>query len=529
MKHILDRKMNRRDFTKLSLLAAGSAAIPFTGGCSTLAVKKNAPVLTRDLPVRLINCNIVDVENSSIKKNGSIIINNGKIHAITEQKGLQDNRYETFDLKGQYVIPGLIEAHCHTTSPGTMAFNIFETPADMRQNKNSLPQYIESGITTIRDTGAMVNELNKRLEDIKNGVLIGPRIIYCNSILNIDGGHPDIKPSDLSIFGGIASAFLGSLTTDFRSTQELKEKMVENAGNGAKFIKLTVDDTSCMLGRKKIKIYSDEHLKIIFDFAEKMELPVVCHNHFKYGFDRLSKYPVHSFEHLICDSLKSDSEIETMVKKNIAIVPTAVVAQYLAPYELFDKMPKIFQTDFIENELKIKEDYFNTLASNYCDPVIHANNMRNKAGYKNIDNKKWVESMKVITKPEIYYNILTDGITNLKRMREAGVLIGCGTDAGTPFNYHGALWREMELYHRIGFTNHEVLKCATLNNAKILGISDETGSIKEGKLADLVVLNKNPYEDITAFRKPEMVFREGELMFSSRQLRNDSGSWILDS
>ena len=529
MKSIVDRKMSRRSFTKLSLLAAGSAAIPFTGGCSSLAVKKNVPVLSGARPVRLINCNIVDVENGRIINNSSIVIMNGKISYITDKQAVADLGYETFDLQNQYVIPGLIEAHCHTTSPGTMAFDIFETPADMRQNKNSLPQYIEAGITTIRDTGAMVNELHKRLEEIKNGSLIGPRIIYCNSILNIDGGHPDIKPSDLSIFGGIASTFLGSLTTDFRSTQELKEKMVENAGNGARFIKLTVDDTSCLLGRNKIKIYSDEHLKIIFDFAEKMELPVVCHNHFKYGFDRLSKYPVHSFEHLICDSLKSDREIETMVKKNIAIVPTAIVAQYLAPYEIFDKMPKIFKTDFIENELKIKEDYFKTLAKAYCDPVIHANNMKNKAGYKNIDNKKWVESMKVIPKPDIYYNILNDGMTNLKRMRDAGVLIGCGTDAGTPFNYHGALWREMELYHRIGFTNQEVLKCATINNAKILGIADETGSIKEGKLADLVVLKKNPYDHITAFRKPEMVFREGELMFSARNLKHDTGNWKTDS
>jgi imidazolonepropionase-like amidohydrolase len=74
---------------------------------------------------------------------------------------------------------------------------------------------------------------------------------------------------------------------------------------------------------------------------------------------------------------------------------------------------------------------------------------------------------------------------------------------------------------RVGFTNIEIIRCATINNAKILRLEDKTGSLETGKYADMVVLNDNPLDDIRTLRKPQMVFKQGSLMFSAGNLHED--------
>jgi len=64
---------------------------------------------------------------------------------------------------------------------------------------------------------------------------------------------------------------------------------------------------------------------------------------------------------------------------------------------------------------------------------------------------------------------------------------------------------------RIGFTNAEVLQCATINNAKIIGMADKIGSVEAGKYADLTVLQENPLKKIETCRNPQMVIKNGEV------------------
>jgi imidazolonepropionase-like amidohydrolase len=77
--------------------------------------------------------------------------------------------------------------------------------------------------------------------------------------------------------------------------------------------------------------------------------------------------------------------------------------------------------------------------------------------------------------------------------------------------YHGSLWREMEMLGRIGFSNKEVLQCATINNAKILRLADKIGTIEKGKYADLVALKDNPLKKIEACREPQSVIKDGRV------------------
>lgn len=98
--------------------------------------------------------------------------------------------------------------------------------------------------------------------------------------------------------------------------------------------------------------------------------------------------------------------------------------------------------------------------------------------------------------------------------REAGVCIAMGTDAGTPFNFHGMNAFELSELVKVGFSPHEALVSATRNGAKLLGLEDKIGTIAPGMTADFLVLEEDPATDISVLGKKEMitaVYRAGTL------------------
>lgn len=102
-------------------------------------------------------------------------------------------------------------------------------------------------------------------------------------------------------------------------------------------------------------------------------------------------------------------------------------------------------------------------------------------------------------------------LNNLAAMHEAGVPIGIGTDAGNPMVLHGpALLFELDRYVAAGLTPAQALHAATLASARILRVDDDFGSLAEGKVADLVVIDGDPTSDISAMWQIEAVYKAGQ-------------------
>jgi len=91
----------------------------------------------------------------------------------------------------------------------------------------------------------------------------------------------------------------------------------------------------------------------------------------------------------------------------------------------------------------------------------------------------------------------------------AEVPIAMGTDAGTPFNFHGEIPRELEFMVEYGLSPADALDAATVSAADLLGL-DDVGRVSEGYRADLVVLPENPTEDVSAWQRPEEIVKAGE-------------------
>jgi imidazolonepropionase-like amidohydrolase len=100
---------------------------------------------------------------------------------------------------------------------------------------------------------------------------------------------------------------------------------------------------------------------------------------------------------------------------------------------------------------------------------------------------------------------------NLRRVRDAGIPIAMGTDAGNPLTLHGAsVFREMEAMGEAGMTPMEVLVAATRTAARTMGRAD-IGTLEPGKLADLVVLDADPLAAVANLRRIRLVARGGEI------------------
>jgi imidazolonepropionase-like amidohydrolase len=502
--------MTRRQLMQVAATSALCLALPNISGCYSVP-KYKALTAGDNQALELINCNVIDVVLGVVRQNKTITIRRGIIEAISDKMPPPQEGSLIFDVKNQYLIPGLIDAHCHSIMPSESQFDPFGVLTTMRQIKRNYVQQLTHGVTTIRDMGALPKMLQDNLEAIERGEMAGPRVVYCNAFTNVFGGHPDIDPADIIIFSGIIMAIAGNPSLWFKDIPELEEKMKLNVAGGASFIKLTMDKKSVMCGRGDIPAYKDEHLRVIMEFAQKHDLPTAGHIHTKYGFDRALQYGINSMEHTIADAELTDQEVSQMAKKSISIVPTMIIAQMLAAEEAYDELPKQFQNDFIINEMDIRRQYLNSSHDDYVEPSIHKNNVSSLKNYKKYGCNNLYKNGKFQAQPEIYFNVLLRGPKNTLKMKRAGVNIGCGTDSGVPFMYHGSLWREMEMLGRIGFSNKEVLQCATINNARILRMADKIGTIEKWKFADMVAFKENPLVKIEACRAPQVVIKGGRV------------------
>ena len=109
-------------------------------------------------------------------------------------------------------------------------------------------------------------------------------------------------------------------------------------------------------------------------------------------------------------------------------------------------------------------------------------------------------------------NIMEKHKNSFQMALKAGVQIAMGTDAGTPFNEHGQSHLELKLMVEQGMSPLAAITAASQTAAALLGIGDTVGTLTPGKQADLLVLDEDPLNDITALSKPRHVFKGGEMV-----------------
>lgn len=398
------------------------------------------------------NCILLDgTEQMEPVAHKMVLVDGEKITAIVEDTAPCEG-YEKVDLKGGYLMPGLINLHVHLAGNGKPSAKPRDNAALVRRIlSNGLTRAVAyrlvcsyaklellGGVTTIRTVGGLADFDTRCRDDAAKGKILAPRILAANEGISVPGGH-----------------MAGSVAVAAHNIAEALAQLRRAGEQGVDLVKLMI--TGGVLdatqkgtpGELKMK---PEMVRAVCDEAHRLGYPVAAHTESPEGVKVALENGVDSIEH----GAKPDEHIMQLCKERGAFQVSTISPA--VPYALFDRS------------------------------ISHAT-------YEQQENGK----------------VVFEGIIAMAKACLAdGVPVGLGTDTGCPYITHYDMWRELCYFVKYcGVTPAFALHSATLGNAALAGIAGETGSIQPGKCADMIVCAADPLADLTALRTLDMVIKSG--------------------
>ncbi|MFP4200474.1 MAG: amidohydrolase family protein [Clostridia bacterium] len=364
---------------------------------------------------------------------------------------------EVIDARSQTVMPGLIDCHVHTRSGGypeeRASAPTATIPDFTLRSLTNAQKDLEAGFTTIRDL-ASIGFADVALRDaFERGDFAGPRMRVAGHGLTMWGGH---MHRNHQMRPGLDTAqIMGVVNT----VDQAKEAARYQISRGVDFIKFNTAG-SHRLEDGSITIHKEmdyEMLAAAVEEAKKVEIMTAAHCHGGEGATDTIRAGVDTLEH---GHFLTDEHLELMLEHGTIFVPT------LSPNE------------------KLYERGREALGGVW-------------------DRWEWLETV---------MEIKTD---TLARAIKAGVPVAAGSDAGTNYNHHGENAREMEFMVRRGMTPMEAIVAMTYTAARATNLGRWTGSLEAGKWADVVVVSKNPLDDIEVLNDREnflRIIKDGKVM-----------------
>ncbi|MFK8013113.1 MAG: amidohydrolase family protein [Marinicellaceae bacterium] len=394
--------------------------------------------------------NMLDVNSGKMLTNIYVKTNNGKFEVIEKF----NNQPIDLDFSKQYCLPGLIDMHTHLS---------FEYSKNRYSDKYQLNEAdyafdsvlyakrtLEAGFTTVRDLGDVFNVTIALKKAINKGTIQGPRIFTVGKSLATTGGHAD--PSNGYRQGLLPNP--GPKNGVVNGVAEAAQAVRQRYQDGADLIKITA--TGGVLSQASSgdnAQFNEQELESIVATASDYGFKVAAHAHGKEGMKRAIIAGVASIEH----GTYSDNEIIDLMKKHgTYLVPTLIAGEW------------------VTQKSQIK-DFF---------PEVVA--------------KKAATIGPLIAQ-------------SFENAHKAGVNIAFGTDSGV--SAHGDNGKEFALMVMSGMSEIEAIQSATVNAALLLGQDKKLGSIEKGKLADLIVVSKNPLLEIEVLEEIQTVIKAGIIEF----------------
>lgn len=417
-----------------------------------------------------LNINIVDPIEGKILPSQNVRIAGGEIVSIApfaagaSCKPLTE--YVTIESAGKYLCPGLIDSHVHLNSvPGSADLkSSMSTPATVSYFRQPFQcqAMLERGYTTARDCGGATLALK---EAIAEGVFPGPRLFIAGQALSQTGGHGDLRGpyesgGNMGCCGGGSGQYQdgSSLGTVVDGVPAVLQAARGQFRQGADFLKIMVGGgVASPTDRLTNLQFSPEEIRAAADVASSYDTFATAHAYTPKAIRRAVENGVRGIEH---GNFIDAETARLMADNDVYLTPTLVTYRAMADPKYAAFLPR-------ENQDKNRQ-------------------------------------------------VLEQGLESIRIAHDAGVKMCLGSDL---LSLLGAeQLREFGLRAMV-LDHAEVLRHATVNPAEMLGQEDRLGQVKEGFVADLLVLKSNPLEDITVFERPEenllAVIKEGRV-FSSR-------------
>jgi imidazolonepropionase-like amidohydrolase len=368
------------------------------------------------------------------------------------------------DLTGKFVMPGMINLHGHVSIASGLVQDAkgFYTRDGLARN---LALYARFGITSVAALGTdqpLVYQIRGEQLAGRPGVA---RIFTAGRGFTGEGGYP-------STIAGMEGVPLEASTP-----QAAAAAVDELATHHPDLVKIWVDDHGGKLPKISIEIST-----AIIQAAHRHGLKVVAHIFYLQDAKQLAAAGIDGFAHSVRDR-PVDDELIRLMKQHGTWQMAATLSREASLFVY--AMPS-----------RVLDDPF--FADTVTPDVLAA-------------VKSPAYQQKIAADPDLarYPEYFQTAQRNLKRLADAGVRYGFGTDSGPPARFAGYFehW-EAQLMVEAGLTPAQVIAAATRSAAEFLGAKD-LGSLEEGKWADFVVLRTNPMADIRNTRSIEQVYIAG--------------------
>ncbi len=430
----------------------------------------------------LTHVTVIDMTGAPPKRNVTVIINGSRIVDVGPSRRTRVPRgaqVMVVNATGKFLIPGLWDMHVHFTRVDT-----------------TFPLFIANGVTGVRNMGGDLDELLRWRADVRAEKLVGPQIVTCGPI--VDGPEPAAHGPTIVV----------------KDEAEARAAVDSLKQRGADCVK--VYD----------KLPRDAYFAII-DEARKQSLPVVGHAPVSITTLEASDAGQKSIEHLgsILEGSSSlgaalfDPEKSLPPVKDPSEFPRRLAARGMRMLDTYD--PKR-AADIFAHFVRNQTWQVPTLETKYALTFIDSLSSKADDRLKYIpatDQQWWSPTKNFFARyrtPEYVsyrYRLWQKELDLVRDMHRAGVPFMTGTDLSGAYTFPGfSLHHELELFVQAGFTPMEALQAATRNPAIFLGQSDSLGTIEKGKVANLVLLNENPLNDIRNTQKIYAVVLNGKLL-----------------
>lgn len=381
----------------------------------------------------------------------TVVVRGGRIESVQDGHVAPAAGARLVDLKKEFVLPGLIDAHVHIFADddklrARLEVNNRDIEDTLLIGVDNARRTLEAGFTTVRDLGSNVHGITALRDGIAAGLVPGPAIVAAGQAISGSGGHADgANNTNRDIDALVRSR----ATNTCNGADDCRRAVRLQISQGADVIKFTatggvLSNVAGGLGRQLF----DDEMKAIVETARLYGRKVAAHAHGDDGIAAALRAGVDSIEH----STFTSPETNALYKKSNAwLVPTMV-----AP---------------------------------------HAALAQARAGTR---------SKASLAKAEEAVAAHHD---NIARAIKDGVRLAFGTDSGV--SDHGKNAQEFALLVKAGMTPAAAIRAATIDAASLLGRDAQIGSIQPGKHADLIAVATSPLADVTALERVRFVMRNG--------------------
>jgi imidazolonepropionase-like amidohydrolase/ABC-type polysaccharide/polyol phosphate export permease len=421
----------------------------------------------------------VFVGDGNVIQNGAVLVRGGKIAQVfdappTDTKSLHA---DVVDASGKTLLPGLIDMHVHLGTPG----GIYENTSDYMKKdalKRALAAYLYCGITAVRSAGDALDASLRARESVRSGDFAGAELFAYGPMFTTEGGHG----AEYSKFmpANMRQKFENQTVRTPHSPAEARQQVGELKQQGVDGIKAILDSgwSGALFNRMDTGTY-----RAIIETARTDRLPVATHAGDARDVGDAVAAGTTTVEHGSFRDVIPRSTFEEMVRKNIAYDPTLSVVDALAELQ--------------QHNLTLLD---RSLIQQVAPRSLLASTRKALARPAAQD-----------LKGQDFSRALKTGNQNLVTAWKAGVTLIAGSDAGNLLVIHGpTIQREMQLWVQAGIPPGIALRAATLNAAQMLGADSRIGSIRPGREANLILVEGNPLEDISALERITSVLFRGE-------------------